>query len=239
MQPRVLVIENDAIAPLDLVEQWLTEAGLEVEITKPHLGQPLPSAIPADYAGMIVLGGAMGAHDDEDFPWLTSERALMKDAIANDFPFVGICLGAQVLATAVDGKSVRTPKPEAGVELIQFSAQAASDPLFRNFADKQIPAVTWHQDYIVDLPADVQVFGSTKDCPVHAYRIGSNVYGMQFHPEVSANTVARWPGSIATKIGKTPSGAVAEVEQAQAQLIATWKPVFQRWANLVKANLSK
>ena len=118
MTARVLVIENDPIAPLDLVEEWLIDAGLEVDIVKPHLGQHMPSEIPAGYQGLLVLGGTMGAHDDEEFSWLTPQRSLMKDAIATDFPFVGICLGAQMLATAVDGKSIRTPSPEAGVEKI-------------------------------------------------------------------------------------------------------------------------
>ena len=59
MNPRVLVIENDPIAPLDLVEQWLTEAGLTVDIIKPHLGQIVPGVIPAAYAGLIALGGTI------------------------------------------------------------------------------------------------------------------------------------------------------------------------------------
>ena len=239
MAARVLVIENDPIAPLDLVEQWLVDAGLAVDIVKPHLGQEMPSSIPVGYQGLLVLGGTMGAHDDEEFSWLTAQRSLMKDAIATDFPFVGICLGAQVLATAVDGKSVRTPSPEAGVVRIKFNSDAAEDKLFAPFANQEIPAVAWHQDYIVDLPKDALILGSTDSCPVHAFRIGQNVYGMQFHPEVSFATVSNWAkpnNDVLKKLGKSAQSALAEVVENQEELIKTWKPVFTRFAKTVLEN---
>lgn len=236
MKPRVLVIENDAIAPLDLVQEWLTDAGLEVDIIKPHLGDLMPGAIPANYAGVIALGGTMGAHDDEQFDWLTPQRALMKDAIAQDFPFVGICLGAQMLATAVDGQSVRTPMPEAGLVHVTINSQVKDDQLFGDLAGQVLPATGWHQDYIVDLPQDAVVIASTEACPVHAFRIGTNVYGMQFHPEVSVQTVQKWAtprNDVLTKLGKTPEAAVTEVAQVHPELVETWRPVFERWAKLV------
>lgn len=239
MAARVLVIENDPIAPLDLVEEWLVESGLEVDIVKPHLGQHMPNSIPAGYQGLLVLGGTMGAHDDEEFSWLTPQRSLMKDAIATDFPFVGICLGAQMLATAVDGKSVRTPSPEAGVERIKFNSDAANDKLFAPLANQEVPAVAWHQDYIVDLPKDAVILGSSDSCPVHAFRIGQNVYGMQFHPEVSSATVSSWAkpnNDVLKKLGKSAHSALAEVVESQEELIKTWKPVFTRFAKTVIEN---
>jgi GMP synthase-like glutamine amidotransferase len=221
---------------LDLVEQWLTEAGLTVDIIKPHLGQIVPGAIPAAYAGLIALGGTMGAHDDEEFDWLTPERALMKDAIAQDFPFIGICLGAQILATAVDGQSVRTPKPEAGLVEVQISEEVSDDQLFGKLAGQKLRVTGWHQDYIVNLPDEAVLIASTPECPVHAFRMGKNVYGMQFHPEVRTQTVQDWAtpnDSVLKKLGKSPQEAVAEVEAVHPELVKTWQPVFQRWAKLV------
>lgn len=242
MKPRVLVIENDAVAPLDLVEQWLSEAGLEVDTIKPHQGDLMPGAIPANYAGVIALGGTMGAHDDEKFDWLTPERALMKDAIAQDFPFVGICLGAQMLATAVDGQSIRTPMPEAGLVHVSINSEVKDDQLFGDLAGQVLPVTGWHQDYIVDLPADAVVIASTDACPVHAFRIGTNVYGMQFHPEVSVETVQSWAtpkNDVLSKLGKTPESAVAEIAAVHPDVVKTWRPVFDRWANLVKESFAK
>ena len=238
MQPRVLVVENDPVAPLDLVEEWLVEAGLTVQIIRPHLGEEMPNSIPAGYQGLLVLGGRMGAHDDEEYSWLTPQRSIMKDAIAQDFPFIGICLGAQMLATAVDGKSLRTPEPEAGVVALTITEAAKSDPLFGVLETEEVPGVAWHQDYIVDLPEDAQVLAKTSACPVHAFKLGNNVYGMQFHPEVTSSTVKGWAtpnNDVLTKLNKLPSAALAEVEKNSETLIETWKPVFTQWAELLKA----
>lgn len=238
MQPRVLVIENDAIAPIDLVTLWLTQAGVTVDIIRPHAGEHLPSSVPAGYAAVLALGGRMGAHDDEEFGWLTSERGLMKDVIAQDFPFVGICLGAQILATAVDGKSVRTPTPEAGIVQLEFSESAKQDHLFGELVGKDVPATSWHQDYIVDLPDDAVILASTPDCPVHAFRIGSNVYGMQFHPEASIETSAKWAtpkDNVLAKLNQSPELVIAQMQSRQEELVQTWQPVFTRWAESIIA----
>lgn len=238
MQPRVLVIENDDVAPLDLVTEWLTQAGLSVDIVKPHAGELLPSSIPAGYAAVLALGGRMGAHDDEEFSWLTTERGLMKDVIAQDFPFVGICLGAQILASAVDGKSVRTPMPEAGIVQLEMSESAEQDKLFGDLFGKKVPATSWHQDYIVDLPDDAVVLASTPECPVHAFRLGSNVYGMQFHPEASIDTSAKWAtpkDNVLAKLNLNPDLVVADMQSWQEELAQIWQPVFTRWAESIKA----
>ncbi len=237
MQARVLVIENDPRAPLDLVENWLTESGLQVDIIRAHAGQSVPNSLPAEYHGLIALGGAMGAHDDNEFSWLTPERSMMKDAIAQDFPFIGICLGAQILATAVDGKSIPTPTPEVGVIQVRIESRENTDQLFGPLAGKVLPATGWHQDYIVDLPKDAFVIGSSVDCPVQVFRLGQNVYGIQFHPEASTETVATWvkpSDQVLNKISKSGDQVIAEVNELRNELIDTWKPVFLRWASLIK-----
>lgn len=238
MQPKVLVVENDPVAPLDLVTQWLAEGGVTVEIIRPHAGDDMPAQLPSQYQGVIVLGGRMGANDDEQYGWLTAQRSLMKDAIAQDFPFVGICLGAQMLATAVDGKSVRTPAPEAGLVEIGISSAASTDPLFSAYAGQIVPVVSWHQDYIVDLPDDAVLLASNDACPVHAFRLGKNVYGMQFHPEASVNTVQKWAkptDEVLQKMNISPQEALGQIDSAQDELIKTWRPLFIRWAQTVVA----
>ena len=73
MKPKVLVVENDSVAPIDLVATWLTQAGLELEIIRPHAGDQMPAEIPHKFHGLLVLGGRMGAHDDEEYGWLTAQ----------------------------------------------------------------------------------------------------------------------------------------------------------------------
>lgn len=242
MSPKVLVVENDPVAPIDLVAQWLTDTGLDLDVIRPHAGDEMPAEIPSSYQGLLVLGGRMGAHDDEEYGWLTAQRSLMKDAIAQDFPFVGICLGAQMLATAVDGKSVRTPSPEAGLVEVGISHEANGDQLFGQLAGQVIPVVSWHQDYIVDLPDDAVLLAANDQCPVHAFRLGENVYGMQFHPEVSVETVAKWAkpeDEVLQKMNISPEQALAAIDTAHVELINTWRPVFENWAKAILASQAK
>ena len=183
MRPLVLVVQNEVDDPVALVGQWISEVGVDVEVIHAYRGETVPAALPAQYSGAIAMGGYMGANDDIEFPWLIPARSLMKDLVANDIPFFGICLGGQLLATAVDGKVGPTPSPEIGVVSFRVTADAAQDAVFGKLAGKEVIAAEWHKDYITDLPDEAVVLAGNDACPVQAFRIGQNVYGVQFHPE--------------------------------------------------------
>ena len=175
------------------------------------------------------MGGYMGANDDVEFPWLTDARSLMKDVIANDVPFFGICLGGQLLATAVDGVVEPTPVPEIGIASFRISHEAGSDPVFGKLAGQEVMAAEWHKDYITDLPDDAVVIAGNDVCPVQAFRIGQKVYGVQFHPEIDAEIFSSWAATDdeLAKSQSTLEQACKDVTAAQEQLINTWRPVFQ------------
>lgn len=238
MNPLVLVIQNELDDPVALVGDWIAEVGVDVRVVHAYAGEQVPSALPADVSGVIAMGGSMGANDDDIHSWLTDERSLLKDVVAHDFPFFGICLGGQVLATAVDGVVERTPVPEVGIASFRVAQSAASDPVFGGLAGRDVIAAEWHQDYITDLPEDAVVLAGNDVCPVQAYRIGENVYGVQFHPEVDAEMFASWAAiadEVLDKVEHTSEEAAAQVANAQTELIQTWRPVFQAWAQRVKA----
>jgi GMP synthase (glutamine-hydrolysing) len=238
MTPIVLVIQNESDDPVALVGNWINEAGIEVQVVRAFAGETVPSAIPAGVCGVIAMGGSMGANDDLKHPWLTPERSLLKDVVAQDFPFFGICLGGQVLATAVDGKVERTPFPEVGIARFQVSDDAQDDRVFGGLAGKHVIAAEWHQDYITDLPDDAVVLAGNDVCPVQAFKLGQNVYGVQFHPEVDAEMFASWASvadEVLEKVSHTSAEASEQVALAQDELVQTWRPVFQAWAQLVKA----
>ncbi len=242
MNATVLVIQNELDDPVALIGDWIAEVGVDVRVVRAFAGEQVPTSLPADVAGVIAMGGSMGATDDADFKWLTDERSLMKDAVAHDFPFFGVCLGGQVLATAVDGIVERTPFPEVGVATFRIAESAASDPVFGMHAGKDVIAAEWHQDYVTDLPDDAVVLAGNDVCPIQAFRIGQQVYGVQFHPEVDAEMFASWAGiadEVLEKVAHTSEQAAAQVAAAEVELEATWRPVFQAWAQLVKAQQAK
>ena len=241
MKPLVLVIQNEIDDPVALVGQWINEVGVDVEVIHAYLGEPVPASLPAQYSGAITMGGYMGANDDIEFPWLVATRSLMKDVVANDIPFFGICLGGQLLATAVDGKVEPTPVPEIGVATFRVSQDAMQDTVFSHLAGKEVIAAEWHKDYISDLPDEAVVLAGNDVCPVQAFRIGENVYGVQFHPEINSEIFSSWAATDddLAKIDNTIELACEQVAAAEAELIKTWKPAFQAWAKLVKDQQAK
>lgn len=241
MKPVVLVIQNEIDDPVALVGQWINEVGVEVDVIHAYRGEHVPASLPAKYSGAITMGGYMGANDDIEFPWLIDARSLMKDVIANDIPFFGICLGGQLLATAVDGKVGPTPVPEIGVASFRVAGNAAGDSVFGHLADKDVIAAEWHKDYITDLPDEAVVLAGNDVCPVQAFRIGQNVYGVQFHPEIDSEIFSSWAATDdeLAKLDHTIDQACEQVAAAEAELIKTWKPAFQAWAQLVKDQQAK
>jgi GMP synthase-like glutamine amidotransferase len=241
MRPLVLVIQNEVDDPVALVGKWINEVGVDVEVIHAYRGETVPAALPAQYSGAIAMGGYMGANDDIEFPSLIPARSLMKDLVANDIPFFGICLGGQLLATAVDGKVGPTPSPEIGVVSFCVTADAAQDAVFGKLAGKEVIAAEWHKDYITDLPDEAVVLAGNDACPVQAFRIGQNVYGVQFHPEIDSEIFSSWAATDdeLAKLDHTIDQACQQVAAAEAELIKTWKPAFQAWAQLVKDQQAK
>lgn len=241
MRPLVLVIQNEIDDPVALVGEWISEVDVDVEVIHAYRGETVPAFLPAQYSGAITMGGYMGANDDIEFPWLIDARSLMKDVVANDIPFFGICLGGQLLAAAVDGKVEPTPVPEIGVASFRVTADAAQDSVFGHLAGKEVVAAEWHKDYIVDLPDEAVVLAGNDVCPVQAFRMGKNVYGVQFHPEIDSEIFSSWAATDdeLAKLDHTIDQACQQVAAAEAELIKTWKPAFQAWAQLVKDQQAK
>src|SRR4051794_15528152 len=127
---RILVIENDAAAPLARLGDWLTDAGAELELRRAQDGDPLPASLDG-YAGLVVMGGNMNALADDVAPWLPQVRALLAAAVSTEVPVLGVCLGAQLLAVATGGRVSLDTAPQYGAQLVAKRQAAATDPLFR------------------------------------------------------------------------------------------------------------
>jgi GMP synthase-like glutamine amidotransferase len=139
-------------------------------------------------AGLVVMGGPMGVHDD--LPWLEPERALVRAAVEAGLPVLGVCLGAQQLAAALGADVTTGSVPECGVGEVHLTAAANTDPVFGP-APTPLPCVHWHGDTFT-LPHGAVRLAGNEAYENQAFRVGARAYGLQFHVEVTGSLVAHW-----------------------------------------------
>ena len=174
------------------------DLGWTVEVRRLWLGEPVPTAI-AHGQILVVMGGSMGVGDlgDPRWPFLAQEIALLKTAMAAGRPIIGVCLGAQLLAHAAGAAvyPLHTGEPaarhrEVGWGAITFADTAENEPVLAGL-DVAEPVLHWHGDTF-NLPSGATLLASTLACPNQFFRIGRNIFGLQFHIEITAEQVAWW-----------------------------------------------
>lgn len=236
--PTVLVVQHEASTGPGWFGQWLAEAGLRLDVRHPYAGDELPSPDrPARYAGLLVLGGAMGPADDESCPWLPASRRLLARAVEAAVPTFGICLGAELLTLACGGEVRRGPTAELGVLGIDVHPAASGDPVLGGLPSAA-RVLQWHWEEITRLPPGAVPLASSPAYEHQAFRLGTSAWGVQGHPEVTADIVASWAredSPLLVAEGRTPGDLVAQVRSAEAELARTWHPVAEAFAERVRA----
>lgn len=167
----------------------IQETGSDLQVVRIDGGEAVPPAEAVDaMAGLVVMGGPMGVHDD--LPWLEAERALIRSAVEAGRPVLGVCLGAQQLAAALGADVVTGHEPECGVGEVHLTLAAVTDPVF-GAAPTPLPCVHWHGDTF-SLPEGAVRLAGNDAYENQAFRVGACAYGLQFHVEVTGSLVAHW-----------------------------------------------
>jgi GMP synthase-like glutamine amidotransferase len=236
MKAEVLAVQNSDSGGPGLLAEWLSDAGVDLDIVRVFAGEKLPARVGAH--GLLVLGGAPSPRDDDVAPWFPQVRALLAAAVEDHVPTLGICLGHQLLAMACGGDAgPASGGGEVGLHDIQIDRTAvAGDPLFESLPEF-VPAVESHQDEVWELPAGAVALASTSNCRFQAFRIGPCAWGVQFHPEVTAPNYLGWArrGSpLPAAVGKDAVDLLVECEAAAPRLIATWSGFAGRFAQVVR-----
>ena len=226
---RVLVVQHTAHEGLGHFQEWLPEAGVDVHPIHPYLGHRVPPYVEGD--ALIVLGGPMGALDDDVAAWLPATRALLTSAIDDGVPTLGICLGAQLLAVAAGGSVERGALgPELGLDTVTVS----QPDLLLPSGDWQV--VQWHFDTVVRLPESAALLASSARYATQAFRVGEVAWGLQFHVEATAGMVADWARGDADALageGRDADEVVAEVASASGELEALGVQLTRRFAHVI------
>ena len=233
---RVLIIEHGADGGIGHFGPWLRDGGAEPVTVRPYRGEPLPD-LPG-YDGLIVLGGEMGAWDDDAAPWLPGVRGLLGAAVRTGVPTLGICLGAQLLAAACGGEVARAAEvpgaaPEIGVH--DVTVDAGADPLL-GALPAVIPATQWHYDLVARPPQGAVTLARTPTCPHQAYRVGERAWAVQFHPEVLRADLDSWNRAGAASLaerGTTPEAVLAEYDARFTEIHAAAEVIARAYAKIV------
>ncbi len=183
----VAVIQCDAKVPAGMCGDLLRQRRLPHRVIRLFEGNPLPE--PQTLSRAVVLGGFMGAGDTGPYPYLVELGDWLKRTAVAGLPLLGICLGGQLLASVLGGQIRKRQCAEHGVRPVMLTEEGAADPLFSGIRSPYV-SLQWHNDSFTPPPGS-SLLAYSPACPGQVFRY-KNAYGVQFHPEVDAQTVTAW-----------------------------------------------
>jgi len=230
--PLIAIIQHQAECPPARLGLWLADAGARPVGYRPDQGADLPDPDAVD--GLIVLGGVMGANDDDVAPWLPRVRALLRDCAEARVPTLGVCLGHQLIAAALGGRVQPNPNgKQYGLTTIGYTTGATTDPLF-GAAASPVRGVHSNNDIVADLPGGAVVVARAPGGEVQAARFGPSVWGVQWHPEVDDTVFATWCELEPFGTEAEARATVSEIAAAADELQSAWQPLAARFVELCR-----
>lgn len=186
---KLLVFQHVATEPLGTLDPLFRRAGFRIRYVN-YERRPEHAVDVRRYDGLVVLGGPMAADETDVYPHLLDERAAIRDAIERETPVLGICLGAQLIAAALGGSTLRGAAVEKGWAGVEPTEAGRADPLLANLGAGE-PVFQWHDDTFT-LPEPAVHLARSNACEQQAFRVGDSAYGLQFHLEADRPLIERW-----------------------------------------------
>jgi GMP synthase-like glutamine amidotransferase len=233
---RLLVLQHIACEHPGAFSEVIDERGVEAIAVELDAGQQPPDW--RGFDGVLAMGGPMGAGDEDDHRWLADEKRLIAQAVEAGRPFLGVCLGVQLLAAALGAPVYAAERPEVGLLEVELTAEGRADPLFEGLAERLV-SLQWHGDTF-DLPDGAVRLARSEQVANQAFRAGERAYGVQFHLEVTAEMAREWAevpayrASLAETLGEQRGAEfLAEVERRAHELHPVARRLFANWLDLI------
>jgi len=187
---RALAFQHMDDEPPGLFGSFLAEEGAELDVVMLHRGEAIPSLAPYDF--LLVMGGAMDVWETTQYPWLQDEIAAVREwTWTRNRPFMGVCLGLQLLAKALGGEVGLARAPEVGFGKVDLNALGLGHPMMRGLSPS-FKVMQWHHAEVTRVPAGAEVLASSQVSPVQIMSVGQDILATQFHGELTPALIERW-----------------------------------------------
>ena len=189
----ILVLQHINIEDPGFIKDLMIKDGVNITTIELDEGEKIPNNLNF-FDGMFCMGGPMDTWMEKDYPWLIEEKKKIKQFVVYlNKPYLGFCLGCQLLGEVIGGKVVKTNNPEIGMLDVNFLDEKKKDILFADFPQK-ITSLQWHSYEVQELEKnkDVTLIASSKETKYQIFRYKNNAYGIQFHIEIKDTTVNDW-----------------------------------------------
>ena len=187
---RFLVLQHIEAEHPGILRDFMAKDGVRWDAVELDEGEEIPSL--DGYDAMVVMGGPMDVWEEDVHPWLVPEKAAIAEAVRErEMPFLGVCLGHQLLADALGGEVGAMPSPEVGILDVELTGEGLRDPVIGS-APPSFKALQWHGAEVTRLPEGGVALARSPVCPVQAFRVGESAFGIQYHVELTDATVHEW-----------------------------------------------
>jgi GMP synthase (glutamine-hydrolysing) len=227
---RVLILQHIQANPAGRVGAILDEYEIFYHLI--HVGRD-PLLDPRRYHALVVLGGAAHVYDKHRYPYTVHEEAYLHQAIKQGIPYLGMCLGGQLLAHAFQAEVHKLPKAHIGFLRIHFTEEGSRDPLYRGFASYQ-QAFQWHEDCF-QLPQGAVSLAHHTEGFNQAFRYGQRAYGLQYHCELTEELLDQWLHKPAMKKEFLETYGREAYERTEREAVDLF-PIYAEHATLLLTN---
>ncbi len=189
----VIVLQHIKVEDPGHIKDLMLADGVNLTTIELDEGEKIPNDL-SKFDAMFCMGGPMDTWMEDKYPWLIDEKQKIKNFIIDlKKPYLGFCLGCQLLGEVVGGNVIKSAKPEIGMLDVNFSQDKSNDQLFSTFPDK-VKALQWHSYEVVNLEnnKDITLLASSPTTKYQIFKYQDHAYGIQFHIEVKDTTVNDW-----------------------------------------------